>query len=158
MLVALALAVSACGGSGNATKSDHSAAGGSAAPTTASAKIPTPGASTHVHARGGGDFCKLIADATNQASVAGTSSASIKADLTKIRGQEAQALQLAPSSLTSDVTLLFHASNKIYDALGKVGYDYSKLKASDMSPLRDPDVVAAEKRLKAYVDNTCKLG
>jgi hypothetical protein len=164
-LVGLAATVAGCGGSGSSPQG--SAAAVVASPLTSSAASTAPStegsASTtptttpkKVQANGGGDFCKLIASASNT-DIGGDSAASAEATITKARGQERQALALAPDSIKADVTLLFNASNVMYDALAKVNYDYTKLTSADMAPLGSADVTAAEKRLQTYVTTVCKI-
>jgi hypothetical protein len=166
-LIGLAIAASGCGGGGGGSTS-QAAAGGSpaahssvSAVTSSAASAPIPSlpvaATKKVTAKGGGDFCTLIATATNSEKNAGTDAASVKAQISAAQGQEKQALDLAPSSIKADAKLLFDASNAMYAALEKDGYDYSKLTADDMSALGTPAVAAAEKRLKAYTTDVCKI-
>jgi hypothetical protein len=152
LLVGFALVAAGCGGGARAA----SGAGAGGAPASAAAAASVPAAAV-VQANGGGDFCALIAKADNNQSVAGTSVASIQAKIATARAEEQQALDIAPQDIKADVTLLFAASNAVYDALVNVNYDYSKLKATDMAPLEAADVVAAEKRLKTYTTTVCKI-
>ena len=161
-LVGLALLTAGCGQGGSSAApsggSESQATQSSGAPSAAEPAVSLPAAPTkQVTAQGGGDFCTLIASATNSEKTAGTDTASVKAQIAKAQGQEKQALALAPSSIKSDVALLFAASNATYAALAKANYDYSKLTPSDMAPLETPEVAAAEKRLKAYTTDVCKI-
>jgi hypothetical protein len=73
------------------------------------------------------------------------------------REQGKRALSLAPSALKADVTVLNDASDSVYDALEKVGFDYSKLTATDLAALSGKDVTAAELHLTTYLAKTCGL-
>lgn len=157
------MAASGCGGgsspqaAGGASAAAHTAtASGGAASAEPADSLPVA-ATKKVTAKGGGDFCTLIASAFNSEKSASTDTASVKAQIDKAQGQEKQALDLAPASIKADVTVLFDASNATYGALAKVDYDYSKLTASDMAPLETAEVAAAEKRLKAYTTDVCKI-
>jgi hypothetical protein len=55
------------------------------------------------------------------------------------------------------VRRLLAASDQLWAALAKAGYDYSKLVPADMTALSSPEVVAAEKRLTAYMTTTCGI-
>lgn len=170
-LVVLA-AGTGCGGSSPAattaaataaTSTGTGTSTGTATVTAPSAGTPTtpPAASiapvTAGKATGGGDFCKLVAAAADRAAVSGASADDIAARIATVRKDEATALLLAPSAIKADVTLLYAAADKVWVALESVHYDYSKLKAGDVSALATPDVAAAEKRLTAYMSDTCGL-
>jgi hypothetical protein len=148
-LIGLTFAVAGCGGS--SSKAAAVSPGSSAAPQAAAS------APTHVEAKGGGNFCQLIAASANNASISGTSADVIKKHVAEVQGLEQQAIDASPNSLKSDVHLLFNASNRVYAALAKVNYDYSKITATDVSALQAPGVVQAEQRLTAYVTNVCKI-
>ena len=108
-------------------------------------------------ATGGGDFCKAVAASLNRPATTGTTPAEMGAQLAVIRKEAGQAASLAPAALKGDVNLLMSASLAVWDALAKVNYDYTKIKASDMSALSSPEVAAASKRLTAYMTGTCGL-
>jgi hypothetical protein len=67
------------------------------------------------------------------------------------------ALNIAPSEIKKDVAILVGASDTMYAALAKAGYDYSKLTTADMAGLSSPQVTAAEQHLTAYVKGTCGI-
>jgi hypothetical protein len=67
------------------------------------------------------------------------------------------ALGLAPSEIKKDVALLVGVSDKMYAALAKAGYDYSKLTPADMAAFSTPQVAAAEEHLTAYIKGTCGI-
>jgi hypothetical protein len=128
------------------------------APTAGAPSAPTTTAGKPQQATGGGDFCKAIAASLNRPSAAtGTTPAEMGAQLAVIRKDAQQAASLAPESLKADVNRLMAASLAVWDALAKVNYDYTKITASDMTALSTPAVAAAEKRLTAYMTNTCGL-
>ncbi len=108
-------------------------------------------------ATGGGDFCKAIAAGLGRPTPSGVTPAQMGAQLAVIRKEAEQAASLAPASLKADVSQLMAASLAVWDALAKVNYDYSRLKAADLSALSSPGVAAAEQRLTAYMTNTCGL-
>src|SRR4051812_22799386 len=147
---------SACGGSSPAPAAAHASTSESAVSGT-STSAAAPVSLAAVKAAGGGNFCKLVASAADRAAVAGTSADDIAARIALVRKEEAAALLLAPSAIKADVTLLYTAADKVWAALESVHYDYSKLDASNMTALSTPGVVAAEKRLAAYMSGTCGL-
>jgi hypothetical protein len=148
-LAGLTLVAAGCG-----TSAKTSAA--SAGPTTAAA---ASGAAKPVKATGGGNFCKLMADSLNASRTAstGTTPADLEKSMKAARAMGDAAVGLAPSAIRGDVALLMHASDAMFDALDKAGYDYSKLSAADMSGLSSPQVAAAEKRITAYITDTCGI-
>jgi hypothetical protein len=151
-LMGLTFAVAGCGGS---SKPAAVSAGTSAAPLAAASAATAP--RKKVVAKGGGNFCQLIAASANNAAISGTSAESIKNRIHEVRALEQQALDTSPDSLKSDVHVLFNASNQIYDALAKANYDYSKIDATTISALQEPDVKQAETRLTDYITNVCKI-
>ena len=68
-----------------------------------------------------------------------------------------QALDIAPSEIKKDVALLVGVSDKMYAAVAKAGYDYSKLTPADMSAFSTSDVTAAEEHLTTYIKGTCGI-
>ena len=153
-LVGLTLAVSGCGG--GSSKTAAAAPAGSSTRPQASVSVPVT-APTNVVAKGGGDFCKLIATASNTGSIGGTSVDEIKKRIAQVKQMELQAIALTPDSLKSDVNLLFHATDQIYTALARANYDYSKLNQSDLKGLQEPDVRQAAARVQTYITNVCKI-
>ncbi|MDX6254184.1 MAG: hypothetical protein QOJ11_518 [Frankiales bacterium] len=143
----------------SAVASNAAGATNAATATSAAAAAVTVSAAvrTTVKATGGGDFCKAIAAAVNKQSAAGTSSQEIASRVATVRKEEEQAVGLAPSSIKADVVRVLAASDAVWSALAKVNYDYSQLKASDMSALSSPETAAAEGRLTAYMTGTCGL-
>jgi hypothetical protein len=70
---------------------------------------------------------------------------------------EGAVLKAAPSAIKPDLVTVFGAADKLYAALAKANYDYTKLDPTVMSVLQDPAVTAAEQRLTAYAKNTCGI-
>lgn len=130
------------------------ACGGSSPAATTAATATT--AAAPVKATGGGDFCKVIAASINHPPAMTNAQDAAKA-ITLIRKEEAQAVSLAPSAIKADVVLLMGASNAVWDAVAKAGYDDTKITAADMSPLSAPATVAAEHRVTAYMTGTCGI-
>jgi len=184
-VVATALLVTACGSSsssGAAAAGTSSAA--AAAPTSAAAGAtttaaaatsaaaaaattsgsnltiaPTQAAVTSVHATGGGDFCKSLASALNSNAITagGTTPADLKASIQKSLQVGLAALSKAPSAIKGDVKVLIDASSKLFTALEKDNYDFTKITPADEAALTSPAVVAAEKRVSAYVKADCGI-
>jgi hypothetical protein len=140
-------AAAGCGGASVAAVSNTAAATGTR----------TAAGTSAVTAAGGGDFCKAIAAAVNKQAAAGTSSKEISTRIATVRKEEEQAVSLAPGSIKADVVRLLAASDAVWSALAKVNYDYSQLKATDMSALSSPETVAAEGRVTAYLTGTCGI-
>ena len=156
----LLVALAGCGGS-----SGHAAAATPSGAPAAAASSPAPSAAaqvaaapvTSVKATGGGDFCKAVAASINKQAAAGASTADAAKFIATVRGEEAQAVALAPAVIKADVVLLFAASDAVWNALASVNYDYAKLKPTDMSALEAPATVAAEHHLTAYMTDTCGI-
>jgi hypothetical protein len=155
-MIALTFATVGCGGSSHtsAAVASQSATSNTSAAPEAAKSVPS---ASHVQAGGGGNFCKLIAAASDTASISGASSDTVKSRIDVVRSMEKQAVELAPDSLRSDIKLLFAASDRVYNALAKANYDYSKISTSELSALSEPRVTAAETRLKDYTTNVCKI-
>jgi hypothetical protein len=144
--------VAAAGATGGAAASDPAAAGQATAVDSAAAVAP-------VKATGGGSFCKLYAASVNSATqhASATAPDDTKALIEVARSDAHQALNIAPSEIKKDVALLVGVSDKMYDALAKAGYDYSKLTPADMAVFSTPQVTAAEEHLTAYIKGTCGI-
>ncbi len=140
--------LAACGSSGS--KSSAQAAG-SAASTASTAST--------VKATGGGDFCKSAATQFNKAQAMISQNATDPAHLKDAVRQGRQAsssLQSeAPAQIKGDLNLLVQTANKVYDALAKANYDFTKLSPSDLQGIDDPNVTAANQRVSAYVKKSC---
>jgi hypothetical protein len=143
-LVAVALAVAGCGGSGAGTGATKDGAAGST----------HAGSTLNDQKVGGGHFCDVIAQSLKKPTVSGGDA---RAKVATARADGQRALAIAPAAIKADMTTLIAASDRMYDALDKVHYDYSKLTAADLAPMSTKDVSAAEQRLMAYTKNTCGL-
>lgn len=151
----IAVMVTACGGGAAKVASAAVSPGGSqlaSAATGAASANP-------VQATGGGKFCTEIAASMNsqKAPSGDTSGTDVKKQIDDARAEGHHALSIAPSAIKSDVALLVAASDSMYDALAKVGDDYSKLTAADMTTFSSPKVQAAEQHLVAYLKDTCGI-
>ena len=152
----VAVMVTACGGGSAKVAAAAVSPGGSQAAAAATAGDASAAA---LHATGGGKFCTEIAASMNsQKTPTGDASGTdVKKQIDDARAEAHHALSIAPSAIKSDVALLVAASDSMYDALAKVGDDYSKLTAADMTAFSSPKVVAAEQRLTAYVKDSCGI-
>jgi hypothetical protein len=153
---AFAVMVTACGG-GSAKVASAAVSPGSS--QVAAAASPGDVSAAPVHATGGGTFCREIAASMNseQANATSASGSDIKKQLDAARASGHHALSIAPSAIKPDVALLVTASDSMYDALAKVGDDYSKLTPADMTAFSSPAVMAAEQHLTAYLKGTCGI-
>ncbi|MDQ1493961.1 MAG: hypothetical protein QOG69_444 [Actinomycetota bacterium] len=145
--------VAAAGGTGNAVGAGNASdAGNATAADSAAAAAP-------VKATGGGSFCKLYAASVNSATqhTAAPAPEDTKARIEAASSDAHMALGLAPSEIKKDVALLVGVSDKMYAALAKAGYDYSKLTPADMAAFSTPQVAAAEEHLTAYIKGTCGI-
>jgi hypothetical protein len=162
-VVAIALTATACGSSsgsssaGAAATTTAAAAGTTAAATTTAA--PVAATTTKVKATGGGSFCKEIATALNNAASAGNASTvdAEKAEVKQGLDDFANLAQKAPSSLKPDVLVLAAAVTKLYAAVAKANYDFSKLTEADLTAMSTPAVTAAEGKVDTYVKTTCGI-
>jgi hypothetical protein len=156
-IAVIAVMATACGGA----KAKVAAAGatGNAASAGSAAAADSAAAVAPVKATGGGSFCKLYAASVNSATqhTSGTAPEDTKALIEVARSDAHQALNIAPSEIKKDVALLVDVSDKMYAALAKAGYDYSKLTPADMAAFSAPQVAAAEEHLTAYIKGTCGI-
>jgi len=154
---AFAVMVTACGGGSAKVASAAAASPGS----SQVAALASPGdvSAAPVQATGGGKFCTEIAASMNseRANATSASGTDIKKQLDDARAEGHHALSIAPSAIKADVVLLIAASDSMYDALAKVGDDYSKLTAADMTMFSSPKVQAAEQHVVAYMKDTCGI-
>ena len=146
----IAVMATACGGAKakvSAAGASSSAAGAGDATAADSAAAAAP-----VKATGGGSFCKLYAASVNSATrdAAAAAAEDTKARIEVARSDAHKALNIAPAEIKKDVALLVDVSDKMYSALAKAGYDYSKLTPADMAAFSTPQVAAAEEHLTAY--------
>lgn len=156
-LSAIAVMVTACGGGSAKVASAAAVSPGSS--QVAAPASPGDTSATPVHATGGGKFCAEIAASvtSEQKNATGASSTDIKKQLDAARAAGHHALSIAPSAIKADVAVLIKASDGLYDALAKVGDDYTKLTPADMAVYSSPGVAAAEQRLTAYMKDTCGI-
>lgn len=154
------------GCSSKKTAASTTGAAGSTAPaaaaaaTSAAAALPSETPSKVV-ATGGGKFCQQVADSLNKDSAAniagGTDPTTIKQDVQNEQGLESQILKAAPNAIKPDLVTIFGATDKLYAALAKANYDYSKLDPTSISSLQSPDVTAAEQHITSYMKDTCGI-
>ena len=159
-LVGLSVVASGCGSTGSKTAATAvSKAPASADPhSTTAGVLPSVGPAKHVTAGGGGDFCKLIASSANNTKpFTGSSPAEMRQRIADVRKVEEQAVAVTPAALKSDVNVLFTATDKVWAALAKANYDYSKIDQTEISSLSAPAVVTAEQHLQAYMTSVCKI-
>ena len=155
-----AAATSAAAAATTSQAAATSAAAGAAATSGSNLTIaPTQAAVTSVKATGGGDFCKSLASAINSNSVTagGTTPADLKASIQKSLKVGLEALGKAPSAIRPDVKILIDASAQLFAALEKDNYDFTKITPADEAAMTSPAVVAAEKRVNAYVKADCGI-
>jgi hypothetical protein len=114
-----------------------------------------------VVATGGGKFCQQVAQSVNNSALRAAATAnaadSIKASVQGFKILESSVLKSAPGTLKPDLVTVFGALDQFYTALAAANYDYTKMNASVMAPLDTPAVQAAEKRLDAYMKDTCGI-
>jgi hypothetical protein len=142
------------------TGSTASTSPAAAAVTSAAAALPseTP---TKVVATGGGKFCQQVADSLNKDNAAdiagGTDATTIKQDVQNEQALESQILKAAPNAIKPDLVTIFGTTDKLYAALAKANYDYSKLDPTSIGSLESPDVTAAEQHITSYMKDTCGI-
>lgn len=166
-VVTTALLVSACGSSSSsgtaAAGTTPGAVATAAAGASAKAVAPThadPAPTTSkIVAKGGGNFCKSLAAAINSNAVTsgGTTPADLKASIQNSEKVGLEALSKAPSAIKPDVKILLDASAKLFAALKKNNYDFTKLTAADEAAFSTPAVDAASKKVGAYVKADCGI-
>ncbi len=128
-----------------------------ARPSTSNSPNTTP---STVTARGGGKFCKQIADSYNSA-LAQSSQATTPAALRKVveAGQKKSqaALDSAPDEIKPDLRTIYAASNGFIAALKKAGYDVTKVSPTASAGLSTPAIRAASSRLLVFVNKRCGI-
>jgi hypothetical protein len=151
--VATLLALSACGSSGKTN---------TASPSSGTSSVPSS-TQTKVTAKGGGDFCKLIAAQLNdskkisaEAATTG-SAATIKTLIENARSESKVIADNAPSEVKADVKTVLDATQAFYDSLAAANYDFTKVDFTKLKALTSADVVAASGRLSAYVTTKCGI-
>jgi hypothetical protein len=151
----IAVMATACGGA----KAKVAAAGAGDATAADSSAVGSAAGVAPVKATGGGSFCKLYAASVNSATrdAAAAAPEDTKARIEVARSDAHEALNIAPAEIKKDVALLIDVSDKMYSALAKAGYDYSKLTPADMTAFSTPEVTAAEEHLTAYIKGTCGI-
>ncbi len=154
-IAVIAVMATACGGA----KAKIAAAGATGNATGGATAADSAAGAAPVKATGGGNFCKTLASSINSQALyaSGSSANDTKTVIETARAGAHKALSLAPSEIKKDVAVLVAATDSMYDALAKAGYDYSKLTAADMAGLSSTDVTAAEEHLTAYVKGTCGI-
>ncbi|BEP12931.1 hypothetical protein acdb102_12420 [Acidothermaceae bacterium B102] len=147
---------SAAAATSGAAGTSSAAAATSAAATTSSAPAPTK---TKVVAKGGGTFCKDIANTLNDAGTTGTTDtvAAEKALVEKGLAELAVLTVEAPSEIKSDVQTLAGAVSVLYGAVQKANYDFTKIDTTALSALDTPAVKASETKVDAYVKVHCGI-
>lgn len=109
----------------------------------------------------GSTFCQLMAtgldDDTDVIGSGDETPDQVKADVKKIRAEEEAIVKAAPTELTSDIGVLFAATDKLFAALDKVGYDYTKLDPTAFASVDTAGVTAAEAHLESYVSDKCGI-
>jgi hypothetical protein len=133
-----------------------SAAGASAPAATSAAPSETATPST-VKATGGGKFCQQVASAMNATAATSGGSNNMAATIKNSQALEAAVLKAAPNAIKSDLITVFGATDKLYAALVKANYDYTKVDPTAMSDLLSPAVKTAEQHLTDYAKNTCGI-
>ena len=111
-------------------------------------------------ATGGGKFCQQVASTINQAAARAAAlggSNNMAASIKETQAVEAAVLKAAPNAIKPDLITVFGATDKLYAALVKANYDYTKLDPTAMSALSSPAVKAAEQHLNDYAKNTCGI-
>jgi hypothetical protein len=143
------------------TSSSAASASSAAAPSTAPSTAPSDTAtSSTVKATGGGKFCQQVASTINaaaaRAAISGASN-DLAASIKETQGIEAAVLKAAPNSIKPDLVVVFGATDKLYAALAKANYDYTKLDPAALADLQSPAVMTAEQHLNDYAKNTCGI-
>lgn len=139
-----------------------SAATTAAATSAASSPIVLPSttaAPTKVVAKGGGQFCKDLANVANDTATPDLSNvvAEEKAQAQKSLKELTQLGAEAPSAVKGDVSTLTNAIGAFYAAFAKAGYDPTKLSPAAETAMTAPAVQTAEKNLEAYTKGVCGI-
>jgi hypothetical protein len=149
---ATVLGVSACGsGGGSSSASSSSSGNGTAA-----------AAPTKVTAKGGGDFCKQLADSLNDTKNVSAKAftgnpADLKTLVDQAKARIPEIVATAPSAIKDDVKTLITATTSYYDALSAAGYDFKKLDPTKLTSFTAPQVVQASQRVDAYIQSHCGI-
>ncbi len=150
---AMVVALGILSGCGSSSKS----AAPPASTTTTSPLVSTPAT---VKATGGGRLCSQLATYINSASSLGASPtpAQVKASFQQAETVGQEALGEAPSSIKADLQIVLDATKQYVAALAKVNYNLASVPAATSnSTLGTPQVIAADKVVDTYVQNTCGI-
>jgi hypothetical protein len=137
-----------------------SAAGSSAAGSSAAAAPSETATSSTVKATGGGKFCQQVASTINSTAARAATSggtSNVAASIKETQAVEAAVLKSAPNAIKADLITVFGAIDKLYAALAKANYDYTKLDPTALTDLSSPAVKTAEQHLNDYVKTTCGI-
>jgi hypothetical protein len=139
------------------TSSSAAGSSAAAAPSTAPSETAT---SSPVKATGGGKFCQQVASTINSTAARAATSggtSNVAASIKETQAVEAAVLKSAPNAIKSDLITVFGAIDKLYAALAKANYDYTKLDPTALTDLESPAVKTAEQHLNDYVKTTCGI-
>jgi hypothetical protein len=168
-LLTAGLLLAACSSSGGSA----TASGGTTSPAAGSTTVSTPAASTSAASTsaaassvnlgsGGGSFCDLArSEKAAESTEAGAFATDKPAQLEKLEEADLAKLPIylahAPSSIKPALTVVVKATEKIFDELKAVNFDYTKLGAADLSSFESPAFDAANKKITAYLSTVCKI-
>jgi hypothetical protein len=155
LMAALATATTACGKDTKEKASDTTAA-------TSAQATSAPGATvdTKFTGKGSAQFCalaKTYGDKSGQLVPSLNNPAQLRTLFKDLQAAVKQAVDVAPSEIKSDVTLLAGFYNDFATALDKVNYDFTKVPPDISRKLQDPQFQAAATRLDAYTKQVCGL-
>jgi hypothetical protein len=178
--IGLALGATACGGddssSSAATTSAAAGSSGSTATTATSASAGNGSTTSIDLGSGGGAFCEKtrnqmkellnggldqftsLLPALADPSKADSARSQLKDLFTDLRSKNQALVDGAPSEIRDDLKTLSGASDAVYDALEKAGYDFTKIDASTLTQATDnAKMTAASERVNAYFKDKCGI-
>jgi hypothetical protein len=149
------LATTACGNDSKKESSDTTAAPAAQATTTPGATVDTK-----FTGKGSAQFCalaKTYGDKSGQLVPSLSNPAQLRTIFKDLQVAVKQAVDVAPSEIKADVTLLANFYNDFAAALEKVNYDFTKVPPDISRKLQDPQFQQATTRLDAYTKQVCGL-
>ena len=146
LVLAGAMLIGGCGGSGNDKK----------AASTNSTKSGSTPAVSGLKTTDIASFCDFQKASGGSSAAAAGSAGSDRADLKKAAGQLDKAADFAPAEIRADMRVFIDGYLKpFYAELSRVDYDFSKINFTAFAGLSRPDVQTASQRIATYYEAHC---
>jgi hypothetical protein len=159
VLIAAGLSLAACGSS---SSGGTAAAGSSTTPSAAASDTTTPAASSGGGVLDAGSFCTFAKKAQSEEAKQGQAFSSdspqqLAAYVQKSLAELQTFASAAPSAIKGDVATVVTGVNKLFDALKKANYDYTKISPSAVQSIDTPAFTQADAAVASYLKTKCGI-